>query len=144
MDARAIFIRCVEERHSKHAEVASHCCAGIYFNFAAIADHYHSSKLREESQILSEIYVSEHLENEIDPGTACQRKYLIRVVGCVMIQDVVRTLLGNTAPPLFSSSGSDHRQTSSSRKLNRRSSNATGRSVDEDRLACLAVSLLKK
>src|SRR5262245_66137812 len=99
MDTRAIFFRCVEERHSKHAEVASHRRARIYFNFAPVADNYHSSKLCEESQILFEIYVSEHLENEIDAPTARQRKYMIRVVGCVMIQDVVRTLLGHTASP---------------------------------------------
>src|SRR5690348_11147622 len=110
MDARPILIRRVEKDHSKYAQVASHRGPGINFDFAPIADHHHTPKLCEETQVLRKVYIGKHLKNHIYTGAVCEPKYLIRVVCRVVIEYVMRTLLCDVFSPLLRSSGADHRQ----------------------------------
>jgi hypothetical protein len=72
-----VFFRCdAPQREGTHGGAAGHELARIDGDLAAIADDDDAATLGQELQVVRQIYVSEHFENEINAASAGGFQYL--------------------------------------------------------------------
>src|SRR5436853_269934 len=83
----------VHQSHAENGSGTAHGVARVDFDAAAAADDDDAAELRKKAQVLGEVHVGEHFEDEIDAAAAGQVHELLREVGGVMIERVVRALL---------------------------------------------------
>ena len=119
----------IEERHRANIRVALHQLARGDLHIAAAADHDHSAMLCEHRQILAEVHVGQHLQDDVHSSTPGELEDLFEITGVAMIDDVMRTLLSNQLAPRICSASADHRQPSRPRHLRRGDANAARQTI---------------
>ena len=102
---------------------------------AAVADDHDAPAHRDHPQVLLEVHVGEHLQDDVDARGPGQAHHLVEIARGGVVQHVVRALLGHEPAAALGARGADHGQPARPRELHRADADAAARAVDEHGLA---------
>ena len=130
---RAQFVRRgVHEGHAADVGVAAHRVARIDFNRPAAADDDHAAVLRQHAQILSQIDVRGHLQDQIDALVGGQLHQLLEIIRASVIKHVMSALLEDELAALIGAGGADDDHAQGAGELHRRRPHAAAGAVNQN------------
>ena len=136
--------RRVEEGHAQDRGVLVHGEPRVDLDGAAVADDRDAPAHREGAEVLLEIHVRQHLEDDVHALTSGELQQLVEITRRRVVEDVVGALLRDHPSPLVGPGGADDGETTRPRELDGGDADAAARSVHEDRLAGLAVGAVEE
>src|SRR5947209_3567785 len=123
--------RGVEDHHAEYGRVARHREARVYLHGPARAYDDDAPAFGDDAEVFVEIHVGEHLKYHVYAAPFGERRQLFEVAGRVMVENVMRALLGDESSPFFSPSRADDVEARGARELHRRRADAAARAVHE-------------
>ena len=110
-------------------------CAGIDLGRAAIADDDDAAAHGDDAEVLLQIGIGEHLEDDVHAAVVREPHQLVEVARRRVVEDVVGALLQDEPPAAVGARGADHGEAARPRELHRADAHAAARAVHEHGLA---------
>ena len=120
------------------ADSLRHRLARIDFHTATIADDDDATLRREHAQIVVQIHVSQHLENDINAFAAGELGNLRQITFLAMIQNLIGAGPSNRVEPFSAPGGADDAKAVASGELHGRDAHAAAGAVHQHGLSRLA------
>ena len=122
----------VEQRHAEDDSIPAHRVAGIDLDTPATADHDDPPMLGKHAEVLVEVDVGQHLDDEID-ASPCRRLHdVIDVLLSAVIDDDLRAVLAHSGQAFLGAARADHPEAMSARQLDGCDADGTGGAMDQD------------
>ena len=144
VDAAEVVVGGVHEGHAANVGVAHHGLPRVDLDATAVADDDHSAVLRENCQILIEIHIREHLEDQVHPPALGQLHDPVEVVRRGVIQDVMSPFCEDQRATFFRAAATDDGEPSGAAELNGDDADTAGGTVDEDGFAGACFAAIKE
>ena len=109
MRAAQVIRRNSPQRQAKHRHVLGHDLPRVDLDAAAVADDDNPAAGRNHREVVIEIHVGKHLENDIGSARAGQFHNLVEIARVPMIHSVMRALRANRRQPFVGAGRADHR-----------------------------------
>ena len=135
MDGGQLFGRGIGEHDAADIGFARHGVARIDLDGAAAADDGDASARREEGEVVAEVEIGEHLEDDIDAASAGGFADLVEVAEVVVIEDGIGAVFAQEEEAAFAAAGGEDGESGGLGELDGREADAAGAAVDEDDLA---------
>ena len=94
MDCGQLRFWCVENKHSEDRCVANHQVSSVDFSSTPITNDNDATSPCQNLEIFAEIYVRQHLDENVDAVTVRQRHHLIHMARTPVVQGRVSAVLG--------------------------------------------------
>ena len=99
--------RDVEQQHAVDGRFTPHGAARVDLDAAAAADDHDASELREQREVVVEIQVRGHLEDDVHAGAGRGLADGVEVAGCRVVDDHVRAVCLHEGAAAFGAGGAD-------------------------------------
>ena len=121
----------VPQSECVNRSAARHQVARRDSDVASAANDDHATVVGEQLQVVAQIYVGEHFQNEIDVPPAGRSENILVEVCAVMIEDVMRAFAPDEIAPVVSACCAQHGQAHGTSHLNGGYANAPTGSVNQ-------------
>ena len=144
MDCGQLRFWCVEDKHSEDRCVANHQISRVDFSRTPTANDNDATSLCQNLEIFPEIYVRQHLDENVDAVTVRQCHHLIQMAQTPVVQSRVSAVLGYERPSPIGSCRSDNPHSRRAGQLQRGNTDPTTRTMNQNCLCRLRVSNMKE
>src|SRR5208337_2664976 len=91
------YLRCISlshtpEKKTEHGCLACHDLSRIDFDVSSTPDHNYSPAMGKHSQIVSKVYVRQHLDDHIDPASVRYVENQLLIIRRAVVDRLMRTL----------------------------------------------------
>ena len=112
--------------HAENGAFFSHRVARVDLDGSTVADDRNSPMLREQRQVLREVYVREHLDDGIHPVSAGELHDLVEIRRRLVVEDVIGAEFLHDAPAFVRSSGAEDANAARDGELHRGDADPAG------------------
>ena len=132
VDVRLFGRRNSPEREPANRSAAPHQLTGIDGDLAATADHDDAAIIGQKFGVVGEVYVGEHLQNDVHAAVARRLQNFFLISGFAVIEDLMRPLLLGDFQAFWRSCSAKNPQTHGARDLKRRDAHTSTCAVHQD------------
>src|SRR5882757_9994165 len=142
IDVRGVGVGNIPEREPAHGSAASHQIARHNRDFGAAADYDHPPVAREELEIVPQIDLCGHFQDDVDAAPVRRDHNFFMISRVPVVECMVRAFAPHKFKPFVRARRSDHRHTHGAGDLHRGNSYAAARSVHQQRFGGVRFRLM--